>query len=483
MNKRQRGNQDKAIENRLRKENKQLRKELVKLKKENARLQERLAKLEGRLGQNSSNSSLPPSSDPPWTSVPPPKPGSGRKPGGQPGHQGHQRELVPEADVDVIIPVKPKQCRDCGGALHGEDPAPRRHQVAEIPKIKPSITEYQLHALCCDRCNTVTTADLPAGVPSGAFGPHAVAIASLLTGFYRLGRRSAVEALGDLFGLQISLGSITACEQIASAVVAQPVTEAQAYVKEQNVKQADETSWFEGASRKRVWLWVTFTEQVTVFLIRASRGADIAKEMLGQTLGVLVTDRWCGYTWWPLRWRQLCWAHIKRHFQAFVDAGGEAGRIGQALLVEEKILFEWWHRVRDGTLALSTLRIYTVSLRRRVKALLLRGSVCGHSKTEGTCRELLKLEPAMWTFVRLVGVSPTNNASERAIRRGVIWRKLCFGTHSEAGSRFAERMLTVTATLRQQKRGVVNYVTSSIEASLRGERPQSLLPMATAKAA
>jgi transposase len=462
----------------------QLRGENAELREENLRLKVRVSELEERLGQNSKNTSKPPSSDPPWLPPPPPKTSSGRKPGGQPGHKGHQRELVPEAEVDEIIPVKPTQCRDCGAALRGEDPTPRRHQVAEIPPIKPRITEYQIHALCCGRCNAVTTADLPSGVPPGAFGPHAVAIASLLTGFYRLGRRAAVEAMQDLFKLRMSLGSVTTCEQIASAVLAEPVAEARAYVKEQDVKQGDETSWFEGISRKRVWLWVVFTEQVSVFLIRASRGADVAKDMLGQAFGVLVTDRWCGYTWWPLKWRQLCWAHLKRHFQAFVDTGNkEAGRIGQALLVEEKLLFEWWHRVRDGTLARSTFRTYTVALRRRVKALLRRGSVCGHDKTQATCREILKLEAAMWTFVRLAGVSPTNNASERAIRRGVIWRKLCFGTHSEAGSRFAERMLTVTATLRQQGRGVVDYVTSSIEASLRGEPPQSLLPMTAIKSA
>jgi transposase len=460
-----------------------LRPENRELREENLRLKARLAELEERLGQNSRNTSKPPSSDPPSLAPPPPKTGSGRKPGGQPGHQGHQRELVPETDVDQIIPVKPTQCRGCGAALRGEDPTPRRHQVAEIPQIKPRITEYRLHALCCGRCHAVTTAGLPQGVPPGAFGPRVVAMVSLLTSFYRLGRRSAAEAMRDLFGLRMSLGSVTACEQIASAVLAGPVAQAQAYVKEQDVKQADETSWYEGSARKTVWLWVAVTEQVTVFLIRASRGKDVAANLLGAALGVLVTDRWCAYTWWPLERRQLCWAHLKRHFQAFVEAGGQAGRIGGALLVEEKLLFEWWHRVRDGTLTRSTLRAYTVALRRRVKALLRRGSVCGHRKTEATCREMLKLEPAMWTFVRLAGVSPTNNASERAIRRGVIWRKLCFGTHSEAGSRFAERMLTVTATLRQQGRGVVDYVTSSIEASLRGERPQSLLPMTAANVA
>ena len=460
-----------------------LRQEKAELREENLRLKARVSELEERLGQNSRNTSQPPSSDPPSLAPPPPKTGSGRKPGGQPGHKGNQRELVPEAEVDEIIPVKPTQCRDCGAALRGEDPLPRRHQVAEIPQIKPRITEYRLHALCCGQCNTVTAASLPEGVPPGAFGPRAVAIVSLLTSFYRLGRRAAAEAMQDLFGLRMSLGSVTACERIASTVLTGPVLEAQAYVKRQHVKQADETSWYEGSARKTVWLWVAFTQEVTVFLIRASRGTDVAKDLLGQALGVLVTDRWCAYTWWPLRWRQLCWAHLKRHFQAFVEAGGKAGRIGGALLVEEKLLFEWWHRVRDGTLARSTFQVYTVALRQRVRALLRRGSICGHRKTQATCRELLKLEPAMWTFVRLTGVSPTNNASERAIRRGVIWRKLCFGAHSEAGSRFAERMLTVTATLRQQGRGVVGYVTNCIETSLRGERPQSLLPMTAAKLA
>lgn len=400
-----------------------LRQENAQLREENQRLKARVAELEGRLGQNSRNSSKPPSSDPPSTPPPAPKAGSGRKPGGQPGHPGHQRELLPEADVDETIAVKPTQCRGCGAELSGEDPSPRRHQVAEIPKVKPRVTEYRLHALRCGRCKTVTTAGLPPGVASGAFGPRAMATVSLLSGFYKLGRRSAAEAMRDLFGLTMSLGSVPACERTTSAVLAEPVAEAQAHVKEQSVKHADETSWYEGSARKTVWLWVAFTEQVTVFLIRASRGTEVAKDLLGQAFGVLVTDRWCAYAWWPLKWRQLCWAHLKRHFQAFVEAGGEAGRLGQALLVEEKLLFEWWGRVRDGTLARSTFRVYAVALRRRVKALLRRGSVCGHNKTEATCRELLKLEGGLWTFIRVEGVSPTNNAAERAIRRGVISRR------------------------------------------------------------
>ena len=456
----------------------QLREENKRLRKENAQLKATIVKLEARLNQNSRNSSKPPSSNPPWTRPSSKKTSSGKKPGGQPGHEAHQRELVPPENVNEIFPIKPDQCRGCGAPLTGEDEHPHRHQVTEIPQVQPHITEYQLHTLACPQCHIETTALLPEGIPPGAFGPHLVAIASLLTGFYHLGRRSAVQAMQDLFGVRMCLGSVISCEQITSAALEPPVTEAQAYVKEQNVKNADETSWYEGVERKKVWLWVALTEQVTVILIRASRSSEIAKDLLGEVLGVLVTDRWTGYLWWPVKWRQLCWAHLKRHFQFFAEEGGKAERIGLALLDETKLLFQWWQRVRDGTLARSTFRTYVAPLRKRVVALLHEGTVCGHQKIEGMCLEILKLEPALWTFVRLAGVSPTNNAAERAIRSSVIWRKICFGTHSEAGSRFVERIMTVVCTLKQQDRNIVDYVKNCVEATMKGDRVPSLLPCA-----
>lgn len=460
----------------LREENAQLRQENAQLKARIVDLEALVAKLEARLSQNSGNSSKPPSSDPPWAPSNAKKKGSGRKPGGQPGHQDHQREIVPVEKVDKVIPIKPDQCRGCNAPLTGEDAEPHRHQVTEIPPIQPQVTEYQLHTLTCTQCHMETTAVLPEGVPQGAFGPHLVAVASLLTGFYHMGRRSAMQAMCDLFGVRMCLGSIISCEQIVSAALEAPVVEAQAHVKQQNVKNADETSWYEGIHRTKVWLWVALTEKVTVILIRASRSSEIAKDLLGEVFGVLVTDRWTGYLWWPVKWRQLCWSHLKRHFQFFAESGGQAERIGLALLDETNLLFEWWQRVRDGTLARSTFRTYVAPLRKRVEALLREGTVCGHQKIEGMCREILKLEPALWTFVRLAGVSPTNNAAERAIRSSVIWRKICFGTHSEAGSRFVERIMTVVCTLKQQDRNIVDYVKNCVEASMTGHRIPSLLP-------
>lgn len=156
--------------------------------------------------------------------------------------------------------------------------------------------------------------------------------------------------------------------------------------------------------------------------------------------------------------------------------GGKAERIGLALLAETKLLFEWWYRVRDGTLAHSTFRAYVAPLRKRVEALLREGAICGQKKVEGMCREILKLEPALWTFVRIAGVSPTNNSAERSIRSSVIWRRICFGTHSAAGSRFVERIMTVVCTLKQQERNIVDYVRRCVEATIQGERLPSLLP-------
>jgi transposase len=434
----------------------------------------RIATLEARLAQTSQTSSRPPSTDPPGLVRPRRRP-SGRRPGGQPGHAGSHRALVPVECVQAVIPVTPVRCQRCGRRLRGTDPTPGRHQVTEVPPITPLVTEYQLHTLGC-RCGVRTRAALPPGVPAGAFGPRLQAWAAVCTGVYHLSRRTTVELLRDLVGVDLALGSIPACEQAASRALATPMAAAQAVVQQQPVAHVDETGWREG--RRRAWLWVAVTATVTVFLVHARRGAVAAQLLLGPFTGILTSDRWTAYTRWPLRHRQLCWAHLRRHFAAFAAVPGPAGRRGRALLAETDQLFAWWHRVRDGTLARSTFRTSMRPLRQRVEGLLFPGGRCPHAPTAATCREILALAPALWTFVRVPGVEPTNNAAERALRPGVLWRKGSFGSHSPAGSRFAERMLTVATTLKQQRRNVVDYVTAACTAALRGESAPSLLPPA-----
>lgn len=436
-------------------------------------LRARVAALEERLGQNSQNSSRPPSTDPPFLPKRQRKP-SGRQPGGQPGHEGTGRFLKPPEEVDEVVEVKPEVCASCGAKLKGHDPHPIRHQVTELPPVRAKVTEYQLHTLSCALCRISTAAELPQGVPRGAFGVRVQALVSLFTGAYRISKRNVRDLLEDCFGVDLALGSVCPLEQATSQAIAVPVEEAKAYVQTQPAVNMDETGWRQ--DNRRAWLWTAVTALVSVFLIRASRGSKVVCELLGQPFkGVVGSDRWSAYSFLPLRRRQVCWGHLKREFQAYEDRGGPSAPIGQALLSQVDQIFVWWYRVRDGTLARSTFRVYMGPVKGRVIALLRQGQACAHPKTAATCREILKVEPALWTFVIKEGVEPTNNAAERALRHGVLWRKSSFGTQSEAGSRYVERMMTVVTTLRQQKRNVLDYLTAACEAHLRGETPPSLL--------
>jgi transposase len=440
-------------------------------------LEQRIADLEERVNKNSTNSSKPPSSDPPSVKRRPPAPASGKKRGGQPGHARHARPLVPPEQVRQVIECKPPECRWCGDALAGDDPEPLRHQVAELPPVVPVVDEYRLHRLTCPRCRTSTCATPPPGVPAGAFGPRLRAVLSVLAGAYRLGKRPIRRLAFDLLGLSISAGMICRLERQAAAELRAPVEELREYVRDAAVTHIDETSWCQG--RDKAWLWGAVTRLATVFTIAPSRGADVARAMLGTgRRKVVISDRFKSYGW--VERRQFCWAHLERDFQAMVDRGGEAAEVGRRLLGHSERLFGRWHRVRGGTMARATMRCYVDFMRPSFRADLRRGLACGCSKTAGTCRELLAGETHPWTFVRVEGVEPTNNDAERALRHGVIYRKLSGGTESEAGSRFVERMLSVVATCRQQDTNVLEYLTRCYQAHLDGQAAPSLLPTTSA---
>lgn len=453
-----------------------LRAENACLKAEQLRLTKLVEELREKAGLNSQNSSLPPASDRPDAPVRIAKPPTGRKPGGQPGHPRHERTLLPPEKVTRTLVFKPPKCRACGCVLLGDDPRPQRWQHVEIPEPKPEVTECEQHTLECLNCQERTTASVPDWAPRGPWGVRLLATMALLVGGNRQSRRLVVSLMKDLFGIAISLGSVSASEKTVSAAIAKPVEEAVRHVQEAAIKNADETSWKEGAKRLKVWLWVAYTAQVTVFKIQASRSEEAARNFLGKVLGILVTDRLASYNWWPLWLRQVCWSHLKRDFQKIVDRGGESLRIGEALQAKRTQLFLWWHRIRDGTLSRATFGRYVAELRQEVKTLLLQGSVCSHPKTARTCAKLLQIEPALWTFVRVPGVEPTNNSSERAVRPAVIMRKLCFGSHSPDGSRFVERMLTVITSLRQQDRDVLGYLMGAIKAAQENRAAPSILP-------
>jgi len=448
---------------------------VLALLRQSEQLYQRLAALEERLNQNSGNSSKPPSSDPPNAPPRPKRTPSERKVGGQPGHVGHTRPFKPLDQVQDVIQRRPTSCSACGTLLLGEDAQPQRHPVTELPRIEPHVTEYRRHTLTCLACGAETQGAWPADMPPGDFGSRLQATTGYLSGRMGMSQRDITETMEAVFHTDIGLGSIAALETGVSDALAQPVADAQTYVQRQAAANVDETGWREQA--KRAWLWVAATPLVSVFLVLTTRSAKGAHQLLGDAFrGIVGSDRWSAYNWLDPQQRQLCWAHLKRDFQKLVERGGASQRLGEALLVQVEQLFRLWQRVRDGTLKRQDFQTQVEPIRTQVHVLLGEGAKLPQDKTRHTCENLLKLEPALWTFVHHEGIEPTNNHAERCLRRAVLWRRRGFGIQSETGSRFVERVLTTVTSLRLQKRDVLDYLTAACAAAIRGDKPPSLLP-------
>lgn len=442
----------------------------------NEELHERIGKLEERLKQNSQNSSKPPSADGPSKPVRPPKVASGRRRGGQPGHEGHTRVLKASGEVGQIVDVRPTSCCECGALLLGDDACAQRHQVTEVPRIEPEITEYRRHSLCCLACGALTRAEWPGEMPSGSFGPRAQAVVGYLRGRMSLSQRDIAEGMEALYHVEMAVGSVSTLQTAVSQALAKPVAEAQTYIQRQLEVKVDETGWREES--KRAWLWVGATPLVAFFMILKTRGANGVRSLLGDCFsGIVGSDRWSAYNWLEPQRRQLCWAHLLRDFQKLVDRGGESAILGRSLLAQAKDLFHQWQRVRDGTLTHTDFAAEADPIRTNVHQLLWEGTELEHPQTRQTCRNLLKLEDALWTFVTVDDVEPTNNLAERSLRRAVLWRKRSFGTQSTTGSLFVARILTTVTTLRMQQRDVLDFLTQACAAANLQQMHPSLLPI------
>jgi transposase len=451
--------------------------ELVALRAENAELRARVQELEARLGQNSTNSSRPPSTDPPETPPRPPAPPTGRRRGGQPGHPPHQRALVPPDQVDEIVVHWPTHCRGCQASLapiaEGE---PVRPQVTELPPVRPVVTEHHLHHVQCAACGTLTCAGLPPDVPAGAFGPRLQATVAVLSGRYRLSRREVAGVCTDVLGAPLAVGSVDRLCQATAEALAGPVADLEQVARQAAAAHADETSWREAGQRR--WLWVVVTAMATVFTLAPSRGRGVIQELLGARFaGYLISDRWAAYTWIEPERRQVCWAHLKRDFQKLVDYGGPGRAIGRDALRLLGGLFGAWADLRADPTQRPRFVRRARQYQWRLRRVLERGQRCECDKTANFCTALLKLWPALWTFVTVPGIEPTNNAAEQAIRPAVLWRKGSFGTQSAAGNAFVTRLLSVAATCKQHDRSLLAYLTVVCTAARRGQPIPSLLPV------
>ena len=458
-----------------------------KLANSEARNQELLEKI----NRSSKNSSSPPSSDLPSISQSSKKKKSGKKRGGQPGHKGHSRHLYDVSECEAVLDHHPETCSCCGEKLSGEDIDPFRHQVVDIPPIKPIVVEHRLHQLKCNNCGVSTRAALPSDINPSGYGVGVVALVAVLSGLYRHSSRMVQNAMGDVFGIPMSLGTVNKLKNEASNALEEIVEQAKVYVQNSRVVGADETHFNQGnvdgynSSNKQGWLWVAVTPLVAIFEIALSRGSEIAKSLLGEDFdGVLNSDRYAAYNWINLEQRQLCWAHLKREFIKISERKGVSGDIGKNLVKQQEKLFNLWHRVRDGTLSRTEFKLLVLSIRNSIKSSLQEtadyeiGSKekTPFAKTVRTCRQLLKVEPALWLFVEVEGVEPTNNAAERAIRPAVIWRRTSFGSQTKAGSNFVARMLTVVTSLKFQNRNILEFMTLAIRAARHDSPTPSLLP-------
>ena len=456
-----------------------------------ADLEAKYQELLEKINRTSKNSSSPPSGDPLNIEKQKQKTGSDKKRGGQPGHKGHSRHLYELSECDSIVEHQPETCKCCGEKLVGVDSNPIRHQVVEIPPINPIIVEHRLHQLECQHCGTLTRATLPADVPIRGYGVRVVALVAVLSGLYRHSTRMVQSAMQDIFGVRMCLGTVNKLRLEASDAIAEAVSEAKIYVQNSAVVGADETSFSQGNvdgcnhKNKKAWLWVAVTPLVTFFQVTLSRCTDTAKNLLGENFGgILNSDRYASYNWVGLEQRQLCWAHLKREFIKISERPGISQEIGNALVRQQEKLFELWHRVRDGTLSRCEFQLLVPEIRNLIKSNLQQAAdyeigaqeKTPLAKTVRTCRQILKVEPALWLFVEVEGVEPTNNAAERAIRPAVIWRRTSFGSQTEAGSNFVARMLTVVTTLKSQRRNVLGFMTQAVSAQRLGQPSPSLLP-------
>ena len=442
-----------------------------------AALEKLVAELEDRLSKSPQNSSLPPSTQHPHAKPPSAKPKSKRNRGGQPGHPRHERALIPVEECHAIVVLKPHTCRRCNQQLTGRDCAPWRHQVWELPEIKPVVTEYQRHRLTCPGCGVSTCGELPDGVPTSTAGPRLVALTAMLMGCFRQSKRRVALFLEQILGQPCSPGWVVKLQTQATRALRPAYQALAARLPKQKQLSLDETPSKEG--RTKAWLWTCVAKKFTVFAVRATRGACVVAELLGEKFGGVVScDRAKAYLPVGATGRlQWCWAHLKRDFQALVDSrDGQVKRLGHDLLRPTKELFRHWSQCRDGTITRAKFVAAMKSIRQEVDALLLRGIFSGNAKLQGMCMPLWEHRDWLWTFVDVPGVEPTNNASERALRHPVIWRKLSFGTQSTAGSRFVETILTVVETCRQLRRNLFGFLTETIQAANNHRESATLLP-------
>jgi hypothetical protein len=456
-----------------------------RLRADGEALEERLRRVEEQSRRDSRTSSTPPSQDPPKTRQQRraearakakellAKEGGKRKAGAQEGHPGAGRRLASEDQVDEIVAHYPQACRGCGRQF-GEDARRRggrfgRHQVAELPPISVLVIEHRTHRLRCPDCRTQTTATLPAGIGSWAFGPRLRAAIVTLTARNRISRRAASELAREMFGVGLSTGSVDAICQDAADALAGPYAQLRDSIRGQDALHVDETGWRTAGDSRA--LWTMTTPVASIFEIAEHCNREQFNELIGAFEGIVISDRWPGYEHLDADRRQVCWSHLQRDFRRHSEGLAEQKTFGEHGLKLTGQVFGAWRAYQHEHRDRARLQTELQPIQNALRALL--DDAGRKSKRTRYHRRfanhLLKVWPALWAFASHPGVEPTNNPAERALRGPVIHRKLSHGTRSDDGERFAERALSAAATCRQQRRSLFEFLTELLTADARGD--------------
>lgn len=457
---------------------------LERLSVANARLEERVCKLEEQTRQSSRNSSTPPSQDPSSTRQQRRvqarakvkellAEGGGRPGGAQPGHRGSGRELAPEDQIDEIVDHYPESCRGCGHEFEDSERSPAyrygRHQVAELPPTSVILIEHRTHRLRCPRCATKTTAAVGEQIGSSAFGPRLSGAIVALTVRNRISRRDMTELTKELFGIGLSVGAVDAICQRTSLALASPHEQLAAAVLCAPAVNLDETGWSTAGESRT--LWTATTSGAAIFRVAQDRHRDRLEELIGKDFdGIACSDRWWAYDHLDPECRQVCWQHIYRDFRRHSEGLALQQAFGHAGLALTDQLFKVWQAF-DEHQGRERLGAEMAPIQTELRELLQNAA----RKSKRTrlhrrfANNLLKIWPALWTFVTVEGVEPTNNAAERSLRGPVIHRKLSHGTRSQDGERFIERALSASVTCRLQRRSLFAYLIELLTAQARGD--------------
>jgi len=446
-----------------------------------ARIRE-LERIVASLTRNSSNSSRPPSSDPPGIAKKRKKP-SRRKQGGQPGHKGKKRELLPPEEMDEIHDIFPGHCQCCNRpfahSLLVPSLQPFRHQVSELPVIVPKMKEYRCHSLRCS-CGHYTAASLPEEVAKSEFGPRVHAAIAYLIAVHRVSRRGIADIMDTLFNINISTGAIcNVAERVSDACL--PVVGAiKQYVASSALSlNIDETGWkYKG---KRRYLWTFVAVRAVLFHVSPSCGAKVLREVLGDTFaGIITSDDHSAYNSYHKNGlRQLCWAHLIRKLKALKDdrSSPHAYCFARNMLKEIGTIFSRWHAFQNSGGSRDKLWLDTLPMRERMYDYCHIFRYSSDPRLQTRTKRFLANWQHLFNFLKYDGVQPTNNAAERAIRPAVQWRKICFGSQSEIGEHFTERLLSVVGTCRMHGINAFQFLAMAVNATFSTKQLLPDLPL------